>query len=164
MKGPTLIVKKDILKKINDSIKSFAGKATLVGIPQENTARDKTDGQQINNATLLFIHNFGSPANNIPARPVMDIGIEKVQDQIALEFGKAAVAALSKGNAAIDLYYERIGVIASSSVKQVINNQEGIEAPSEATLKARKAAGFKGTKALIKTAQMRNAITYVVKG
>ena len=34
---------------------------------------------------------------------------------------------------------------------------------SDATLETRESEGFKGTKALIVTGQMRNAITYVVK-
>ncbi|MFI5416190.1 MAG: hypothetical protein ACHQXJ_02430, partial [Nitrososphaerales archaeon] len=63
-------------------------------------------------------------------------------------------------------YYERAGIIAANACKKVINDQEGLKPPAPATLKARKyitASGFKGTKSLLVTGQVRNAITYVVK-
>lgn len=157
---PTITVTSDFTDDFNKIIKKFKRDAVLVGIPEEKTER-KGD-EIINNATLLAINNFGSPHNNIPARPVMQIGIEKAKDQIAEEFKKAAVQAASKGVVAILAAYTRVGIIASTSIKKVINSQEGIAEPAAATLDAREARGFKGTKALIVTAQMRNAITYVV--
>lgn len=162
---PTLTVTKDFTEDFKQIIKRFRNDAVLVGIPRENDARE--DGEEITNAALLAINNFGSPANNIPARPVMAIGIKNAQDQIAEEFKKAAKTVLSKGVEALETYYERAGIIASQSVKKAINDQDfgGAPGPSEATLKARKyigKTGFKGTKSLIVTAQMRNAITYVV--
>lgn len=159
---PTLEVTSDFTEDFNKIIKKFKRDAVLVGIPEEDTTR-KEDAP-INNATLLAINNFGSPINNIPARPVMEIGIRKAQNDIAQAFKKGAKDALSKGFAALSPAYNRTGIIASQSIKKVINSQEGIEEPSEATLARRKAEGFKGTKALIVTAQMRNAITYVVRG
>lgn len=157
-----LEVTSDFTKQFNETIKKFKNDAVLIGIPEDKTKRKP--GDPINNATLLAINEFGSAANNIPPRPVMAIGIKKAQDQIAAQFKLAAQKALSQGFRAVDTYYNRAGIIASNSVKKVINSQEGIDGPSEATLKARKAAGFKGTKSLIVTGQMRNAITYVIKG
>lgn len=160
--NPTLTVTSDFTEEFNKIVKSFKRDAVLVGIPEDET--DRTDDEAINNATLLAINNFGSPQNNIPARPVMEIGIRAAQDAIADELRKATVAALSKGLGAISTYYNRAGIIASNSVKKVINSQIGIEPPAESTLDARKSKGFKGTKSLIVTGQMRSAITYVVPG
>lgn len=149
-------------------IESFKNDAVLIGIPQEDGPREKgPEGEtpEINNATLMFINNFGSPANNIPARPVMEIGIRMVQDDLADEMGKAAKEALDKGTAAIEKYYNRAGLIGSNSVKNVINNQIDIEGPAESTLRARKyltQKGFNGTKSLLVTGQLRNSITWVV--
>jgi len=159
---PTLTVTEDFTSDFNKIISKFKRDDILVGIPEETT--DRKQDSMINNATLLAINNFGSPINNIPARPVMEIGIRQAQPEIIAQFKKAAVDALSKGVSALSPAYNRIGIIASQSIKKVINSQEGIEAPSPATLDAREARGFKGTKALIVTGQMRNAITYVVKG
>ncbi len=163
---PTLEITSDFTDSFNKIIKKFRADAVLVGIPEADTERKAEDMEdaQINNATLLALNNFGSPANNIPARPVMEIGIRNAQGEIAEQFKQAAKGALTQGVSALSPAYNRAGIIASVSIKKAINSQEGIDGPSEATLKAREAAGFKGTKALIVTGQMRNAITYVVKG
>jgi hypothetical protein len=158
-----LTVTADFTQDVNEIIKSFQNDDVLIGIPEEKTDR-KGEGTEIGNASLLAINEFGSPINNIPARPVMSIGIRNAQEEIADQFKKALQDAFKKGLPALSTYYNRIGIIASNSVKKAINSQEGILPPSESTLKARKARGFKGTKALIVTGQMRNAITYIVKG
>lgn len=164
MSKPTLTVNFDATKRFNDVIDSFRGDAVLVGIPEADTTRDKSkqDGP-ITNAALLAINNFGSPANNIPARPVMQIGIKNASEAIAEQFKKAAQNVLKDGPTALNLYCERAGIIASNSIKKAINDQDGIAPPSEETLALRKAQGFKGNKALVRTGQMRNAITYVVR-
>jgi hypothetical protein len=165
MSKPTLKVTSDFTTKFNAIVKKFRNDEVLVGIPEEDNDR-KTDEDEgpIGNAALLAINNFGSPMNNIPARPVMTIGIRNAQKDIAAQFKLAVQSVLSKGFEALDVYYERAGLIASNSIKKAINSQEGIAEPAEATLAARRARGFKGTKALIVTGQMRNAITYVLRG
>ena len=163
MSKPTLKVE-DFSKEFAKVIAKFRYDRVLVGIPEEENPRDSQEkGAPIGNAALLAINNFGSPANNIPARPVMQIGIERSQDEIAAQFRAAAVKALSGNVGAVSSAYQRAGIIASNGVKKAINDQIGIDPPSDATLKSREARGFKGTKALIVTGQMRNAITYVVK-
>lgn len=162
MSKPTLKVTEDFTDQFNENVKKFKADTVLVGIPQDESARNETDA--INNATLLAINEFGSPMQNIPPRPVMAIGIRNAQEAIAQQFKLAAQNVLSKGFAALNTFYERAGIIASNSVKKAINSQEGFDGPSQATLDAREAAGFAGKKALIVTGQMRNAITYVVKG
>lgn len=162
MSKPSLVVTEDFTENFNQIVKQFKRDAVLVGIPEADTERK--EDEPITNAAILAINEFGSPLNNIPPRPVMAIGIRNAQDAIAEQFKLAAQGALSKGLAALPVAYNRAGLIASNSIKKAINSQEGIEAPSDATLAARAAAGFKGTKALIVTGQMRNAITYVVKG
>lgn len=154
-----LTVTEDFTKEFNELIKRFRNDKVLVGIPVGSNR--ESDG--ISNAALLAINNFGSPANNIPARPVMQIGIKNAQDAIAEEYKKAAKTVLKQGVKALDVYYERAGSIAANSIKSAINSQEGIAPLSEATLAQRKREGFKGTKALIRTAQMRNSITWLVQ-
>lgn len=162
MSKPYLKITSDFTKEFNDVVKKFRNDDILVGIPEQEAPRE--EGEPINNAALLAINEFGSPDQNIPARPVMAIGIRNAQAQIAQLFKDGAKAALSKGIAAISIYYNRIGIVASNSVKKAINAQEGFPGPAESTLAARKSKGFKGTKALVVTGQMRNAITYVIRG
>jgi hypothetical protein len=166
----TLTVTSDFTKTFNETISRFKKDAVLVGIPQEDNEREKktkgTESETIGNAAILAINHFGSEKAHIPPRPVLTTGIRNAQKAIAEEFRKAAKGALSKGSAALETYYERVGTIASNSCKKVINDQEGLKEPSEATLKARKyitQSGFKGEKALLVTGQLRNAITYVVQ-
>lgn len=163
MSQPTLTVTKDFTKSFNDLIKKFKNDDVLVGVPASTSKRD---GSTITNAALLAINNFGSPANNIPPRPVMEIGMRNAQDEIAEQFKKAAQSVLNQGSKALDIYYNRAGMIAANSIKKAINDQElGEEGPepAESTLKAREARGFKGTKSLIVTGQLRNSITWVLR-
>lgn len=164
MSKPTLKVTSDFTKEFNELIKRFKGDAVLVGIPESQGHRKEED--EISNAAILAMNHFGSPANNIPPRPVMSIGIKNAQAAIADQFKLAAKLSLTKGLSALNTYYERAGIIASNAVKAVINSQEGIKPPASSTLSARKYLtenGFKGVKALLVTGQLRNAITYVVK-
>jgi hypothetical protein len=163
---PTLKVTADFTKTFNETVAKFKNDAVLIGIPEDETERgndpDNTENQPINNATILAINHFGSEDGKIPPRPALFIGLKNAQDQLAEEMKKAAQAALKQGFGAVDQYYNRAGIIGSNAVKKAINAQDGIDPPAEATLKAREARGFKGTKALIVTGQMRNSITYVI--
>lgn len=154
-------VVKDLTKSFSLAVKSLESKATLVGIPADESKR--ADDSPITNAALLYINNFGSPAQNIPARPVMDIGIRNAQDEIIAESRVAAQKVLSGDVGFLDKYHDRIGIIGSNSIKKAINDQDGIEPIAFATALARARKGFKGDKALIVTGQMRNAITWVVR-
>lgn len=165
MSKPFLKVTSDFTEQFNETIKKFRRDAVLVGIPEEDAKRkEDEEAGPINNAALLAINEFGSPINNIPPRPAMAIGIKNAQPEIVELLKKGAVMALTKGFAAIDTYYQRAGFAASSSIKKVINSQEGLKPLAPATIAAREAQGFKGKKALLRTAQMRNAVTFVVKG
>ena len=55
------------------------------------------------------------------------------------------------------------GKIGRGEIEQPVPDQEGFPGPAESTLAAREAVGFKGTKSLIVTGQLRNAITFVVR-
>lgn len=155
-----MTVTEDRTKEFMKLIASFKHDKVLVGVPASDSSRQE---EGINNATLLFINNFGSPGQNIPPRPVMDIGIFNAQDAIAEEYKKAIDKWTSLNLAQLHGYYERVGIIASNSVKRAINEQIGIEPPAASTLANRRSKGFKGTKALLVTGQLRNSITYVIQ-
>jgi hypothetical protein len=167
---PTLTVTKDFTEQFNAIIKRYKNDVVLVGIPQDDSPR-QNDGkdEQINNATLLAIANFGSPQQNIPPWPIMAIGIRNAQSDIYEQFKNCLQLSLNKGLSALDTYYGRAGLIAANSIKKVINAQEDVpsDKPAEATLEARKRrkpTPFKGTKYWLVTGQLRNAITYVIGG
>lgn len=179
MKG--LTVTKDILAEVVRSINNLVKKDVLVGIPDTTAERNQDeDSGPINNATLGYIHENGSPARNIPARPFLVPGVADAQERIEQRLNKAAKAALGNQRRKSDDELEAAGMIARDSVKRKINSGE-FEPLSEATLRARAAKGRKGAKAelesraqgnapnndnarpLIDTGQLRNSINYVVR-
>lgn len=126
----------------------------LVGIPEEaNAAHGAMD-----NASLLYLHENGSPGGMIPARPVLQTGIHnpEFQAQAQAMYRQAFVAALSGGAQMAKNIYERIGIQGANAVKQ----QFGVIGPP---LKPATVARKKSSATLIDTGQLRNAITYVVR-
>jgi|WetSurMetagenome_2_1015567.scaffolds.fasta_scaffold218219_3 phage gpG-like protein len=150
---------KNNLGKLNKSFTKLADLELLVGVPKEHDAR-KEEG--MNNATLAYIHDNGSPANNIPARPFMKPGIQAVRSKLNARMKLAAQHALAgtEGSGERDLHIA--GLLVQSSIRNTIN--EGIQpALEDGTIAARKRRGRSGTKPLVDTGQLRNSITYVVK-
>lgn len=171
----SLKVTADFTADFKKLVDRFKHDTVLVGIPEERAQRTgDSDHDQINNATLFAIANFGSPKRNIPPWPIMAIGIRNAQKEIAAAYLDAAKVSLRKGLTALDTYYNRAGQIAATEIKKVINSQQDVPGgkPEESTLEGRKnrksATGkpspFKGTKYWLVTGQLRNAITYVIGG
>lgn len=153
----------DGLKKFKESMKSLMITDVLVGIPASADSRMNSEDEEINNASIGYIQENGSALANIPPRPHLIPGVKAVAKEVADEFKKAAQQAFENPQAVVK-YYTRAGIIASNSVKKFITDQINFEELSERTLRARKSKGFQGDKALIRTGQYRNAITYVVEG
>lgn len=167
----------DVVKSIN----SLVGKEVLVGIPEDKAEREDQEEQgPMNNATLGYIHENGSPAANIPARPFLVPGIRDAQGRINDRLKKAATAALdgNQSNAVDEM--SAAGLVAQNSVKGKINSGDFVPL-ADSTLRARARRGRKGAKAelesrkegnapgtadakpLIDTGQLRNSISFVVK-
>lgn len=152
-------VTKDDVAKVLANIQEMARKEVLVGIPAEKTARK---GDPITNASLAYIHEHGSPARNIPARPFLVPGVRTAAPKAAAAMKRLAGQALTDASA-VDKALNAGGLVAQSSVKKQIVSQEGFSPLKQGTLAARKRNGFNGTKALIRTGQLLNSITYVVR-
>lgn len=113
----------DKLTQVVGSINALVKKRVLVGIP-ESTAERSDDNEEgpMNNATLGYIHENGSPAANIPARPFLIPGVEEVEDKIADRLKKASKAAVDGKSGEVDRQFEAAGTIAEQSVKAKIND------------------------------------------
>lgn len=139
-------------------------KEVLVGIPASNAARDPEPGETTaaTNALIGYIMEYGSPAQNIPARPFLHPGIANAKDDISAHMKKAAQFALSGKNDKIEQELEKVGLIAQVSVQKKIT--EGpFEPLKPSTLAARRARGRTGTTPLLDTGQLRRAISYVIR-
>lgn len=155
----SVTVTRDNAKNVIAAIQDMAKKHVLVGIPSSENGRN--DGS-IGNAALGAIHENGSGVRNIPARPFLKPGVAAAADQCVKVLKSAAQNAFTDKNA-IDKGLNAAGLIAQASVKKRIVSQEGFTPLKAATLAARKRKGAKGEKALIRTGQLINSITYVVR-
>lgn len=154
----SLQVMTDKVSSVIKSIHKMQKARVYVGIPESENNR--SDGK-IGNAGIGYVQEFGSPAQNIPARPFLVTGINAIKDEVSEMLADAAKIALDEKSITVAL--TKAGIKATNSVKATITKGEGFEALSESTLKARRRKGFKGTKPLIRTGQLRNSINYIVK-
>jgi hypothetical protein len=152
-------VTKDNVRSLLSNIEQMSKKRVYIGISGEVAARP---GEPISNSQIGYIHEFGSPINNIPAAPHLRPGVEDALPAVSSELKKAARLAL-KSPGAYETGLERAGIKAVSSVRKRIVSQQGFPELAEGTKRARKRKGFKGTKRLIQTGQYLNAITHVVR-
>lgn len=151
----------DILK----GLQALEGQRVLVGIPANETERKPDeDGSKppINNAALGYIHEHGAPEVNIPARPHLIPTITEHKDYVAEQYRLAAVDAMEGRADRVERRLHAMGMKVSMAVRRRIIDGE-FEPLAEATLAARKRAGFKGEKPLNRTGQMRNSYTYAVR-
>jgi len=134
------------IEQITGAIKKLARKQLLVGIPMETSSRAQSEwlnimlggkSGTISNASLGYIHEFGSPARNIPPRPHLIPGVTKVLDEVKTKLTAAAKAALAGNTTQADAYLGQAGTLAVNSVQGVIRSGD-LQALAESTLAARR--------------------------
>ena len=136
---------------------AVAQRDVLVGIP---SGEQRDDGPT--NAEIGYQNEFGSPANNIPARPHLIPGVAAVQDKAVARLTQAASAAATGRMSDAERHLHAAGLLAQNSVRRTLTTA-AYRPLSERTLAERRARGRTGTKPLIDTGQYRNSITYVVR-
>ena len=165
---------------INRQFGELTNNEVLVGVPSDET--DRQESGAMTNATLAYIHDNGSPAQNIPARPFMRPGIDNAKERLAKVFKRGAERILDGDQNAEMEALHAAGLIAQASIRAVIN--AGIAPPlADSTLRARmrkrrgrigarlelesraagNPAGMANVKPLIDTGQLRNSINYVIR-
>jgi hypothetical protein len=140
------------------TIKAFAGNIVLVGIPSGSGRADNGP----DNAALGYVHEFGSPAKNIPPRPFLIPGVNSVRDKAVKLLQRAAELQLDNKPGPAMQALQAVGQVAADAVKAKIVS--GPFAPLKpATIAARRRRGNLGTKPLIDTTQLLKSITYVIR-
>lgn len=176
----------DNAANIQKAIAALTRSSVLVGVPSSKTEREeivitrfgvtKLPGE-INNAALAYIHTNGSPEENIPARPFLVPGIRDAKTKIASLFRKAGKNALEGKTDQVEKGLEAAGLVAQVAAKKRIT--DGIPPPlkdstlkrrgdksSQQELDSREAGNIDSTlyaKPLIRTGQLLNSISYVVR-
>lgn len=174
---------------VKNRLKELTSTRILVGIPQKTARRQ---GEPITNAELMYIHtngvrawamrmymgvkmikgasypealqmylhSKGSPQWQIPPRPVIEPAITAKgnKEKITSEMEAAGKAALNGNRTAMRYFMERAGITAVNLVKAWFTDPRNGWAPNSPSTIKRKGS----SKPLIDTAQMRNAITYIL--
>jgi len=160
---------------LRQAMAALTQQIVVVGIPAAKGARGGDEDGAVTNSQLGFIHEHGSPARNIPARPFLAPGVRAAQEAIIAQLRGAARRALDGHARAVGVALDRAGIIAQNSVRArfVDNDWEPL---SDATLDKRPPSdpGEDGKRKrsrrergavnpLIDTAQMRKSVTYEVR-
>ena len=167
-----LTVTQDNIAKIQKALRDLSRTTVCVGIPESKTKR--RDPDKITNATLGYIHEYGSPANNIPARRWLKPGIEASRATWEGFLQQAATFAMEGRPETVDKALHAAGDTAVQSVKNYIT--AGISPPLKPRTMAARRAKHRNTKTgpsplppqfggltpLVDTSQMLNSITYTV--
>jgi hypothetical protein len=179
---------RDNTRRIFQALETLLGHEILVGIPEDKSQRP--GDSDITNAALAYIHEFGSPAANVPARPFLFRGIAAAEKPVLLQLKKAGKAAMDGDAGRALQYMHAAGSVASNSVRDTLLKGEGWDPLSPQTILNRNRS--RGTKShrkeelyylalyssgmdaadaqsaanikpLINTGEMFRAITYVIK-
>jgi hypothetical protein len=140
MKKPGITTVTDNVKALREVVAALTKNDLLIGIPDDKDGRKSEDGD-IGNAGIGFVQENGEPENNLPKRPFLHPGFERAKPAIVEELKAGGTAAMT-----------------------IIVKQEGFEPLADTTLYERARMGFSGTKALIRSAQLLNSITFVIRG
>jgi hypothetical protein len=188
MATPGMKIVKDGLPALVKSLETLAGNRVMVGVPGEKADRKEDGDEAVNNAALMYIHENGDPASNLPARPVVHPTVKANMGQITKSLKLAGAYALSGDKEKVMATFTALGLFMQNALRQKIT--DGPFAPLSPRTIAQRAAkrGTKrrkgeqqyldlvsqgvapsdaqqqtGIKPLIDTGQLRRALTYVIR-
>ena len=141
------------LKAILAHNKELSEACVLVGLPGRSSPREKDSPMTV--ATLGVIHEFGSPANGIPARPFMAQTYQK-HGKAAFSYMVRMARVVAEGKMDARTALNRVGVFYTGRVKDTLRN--GTFVPNAPATIARKGS----SKPLIDTGLMRASVTHVI--
>ena len=131
-----LTVTVDRTAKMFAAVDHLATTRVMVGVPAEKTDRRSEGNNSITNAAIAYIMTNGAPEVNVPARPFLAPGVERVRTDVVAGLRRAGEQAFAGDLAGVDRTLNSIGLVASSSAKKVIT--EGIPPPlAESTIRRR---------------------------
>lgn len=150
----TTVVLKDKLASTLKAIRELAMQEVKVGFPEGTASRE---GDDLNNPTIAYIHEYGAPAANIPARPFLIPGVRNSLPQVEKIMKAGAVDALD-GKSSANGTMRQVGLVAQGSVQQKIS--DGPFVPNKPETIRRKG---EGKKPLFDTGELRKAVSFVVE-
>jgi hypothetical protein len=131
----TVDIKNDRLEEITAALQALAATELLVGVPASRTDRGDEGGPT--NALLAYVHNYGCPSRNIPARPFIEPAIAAKRERCIDLMKKAAKLALDGKRASAISQFHVLGMEIQNEMKETISR--GIPPPiKDATVFYRK--------------------------
>lgn len=134
--------------------------SVYVGIQEKDSSRED---EAPTNAELMFIHTNGSPANNIPPRPVIEPAIKNDKERLSKIMKKAAQCAMDGDFAEATKQLHIAGTRGRDVSKRWFVNPENHWQPNaESTAARKRKKGATVIRPLIDTGELRNSISYFV--
>lgn len=144
-----------------EAIEFIKNNSVYVGVQQKDTTRE---GDDATNAELLFIHTNGSPARNIPARPVIEPAIYDDRERLCNMMKKAAEYVFSGNFSEASRQLELVGMRGQKDARGWFYNPKNHWAPNAPSVIAEKLKkGSDNPRPLIDTNELHKSITYFVK-
>lgn len=160
---PGVIVEVDNTQKFVNAINLLPGTSVLVGFLDDSS--EKRTDTPLTNAALGYIHETGSPINNIPPRPFLRPGAIESQKAWEPQMVKAAQAAMSGDEEAMMKRFHSAGLAAQNGIKGKI--QAGLKPDlSPRTIRARERRAGRPlaiNNPLMDTLQLINSIHYAIR-
>lgn len=148
------------LRNLNDAPRDI-----YIGVHKGDAPRDETGESEEstnhipNNAQVAATHEFGI---GVPKRSFLRSTIREHRDDYKALLVNLLRQNLRQKNADPERPFHIVGNKAVADVRQTI--VRGVHPPlSEQTLERRKKRGFKGTKPLVETGQLKSSIAYSIK-
>ena len=114
---------KNNLGQLRKAMKALTELDVFVGIPEDQDARKENKDTGISNAYLGYIHEYGVPEKNIPARPALIPGIQDTLPDAVELLRQAAKQALEGKPEAVERCLNKIGLNATKAVHaRFVNN------------------------------------------
>ena len=123
----------DLVKDFYDGLKSLPDYIIAIGIQVDASGRKEKIQIGITNAALMYIHENGSPAQHIPARPVLQMTIDWASENL---FNKTIDKALKQYVAAgfkeeaFDLEVQKLCIRMENYARKLIYSNDGRLAPN----------------------------------
>ena len=141
-----------MIEKLEGKIAELKGLSVVVGVTAKSNARS----DELTNADLAMIHEFGSTAHNIPERSFLRKPLINNAEAVA-NLAKNAIGKFIAGEISLETALGYVGEEAKGISKEAVTS--GISpALKPATIKHKKSS-----KPLIDTGQLLNSITYEVR-
>lgn len=127
-----------------------------IGVVSGDTERKEKVG--ITNSELMFIHEYGSPTNHIPSRPVLQMTIDWANKELLEPTIDRAIEAFINSDfseEALEKELKKMCVRMENYARHIIYDNDGRLAPNSPTVAKRK----KGNHPLFDTGQLAKSIT-----